>query len=316
MLKQLLIDADTGIDDSIAILFALKRPDVRVMGITTGFGNTTARQAAENSLRLIQLAKPGYEVPVAVGATEPLNGDWKGPDPHIHGPNGIGGVELPPSPQRPLEDPAWEFLVRMARAYPGELTLVTLARMTNLAKALELEPNLPRLLRRVVSMGGTFHAPGNVSPVAEANFAGDPEAADRVFRAGFDLTMVGLDVTQKVRLTTDHVKILDQYVAPENRPIAEYLKQALPFYFRFNRLQNNCLDHCPVHDPLAMLAAVDPSVVTTRKMPARVEREGEFCRGMVVADLREHPFDAPGISICVDVDARRAVEELLTTFMD
>ena len=260
MLKQILIDADTGIDDSIAILFALKRPDVRVMGVTTGFGNTTARQAAENSLRLIRLAGVPYEVPVA-------------------------------------------------------LTLVTLARMTNLAKALEIEPDLPRLLKRVVFMGGTFHAPGNVSPVAEANIAGDPEAADRVFQAGFDLTMVGLDVTQKVRLTTDHVAILDKYAAPENRPIVDYLKQALPFYFRFNRLQNNCLDHCPVHDPLAMLAAVDPSVVTVRTIPARVECGGSFCRGMVVADLREHPIEAPGVSICVDVDSRRALEELLTTFM-
>ena len=219
MLKQILIDADTGIDDSIAILFALKRPDVRVMGVTTGFGNTTARQAAENSLRLIRLAGVPYEVPVAVGATEPLAGNWKGPDPHIHGPNGIGGVELPPSPQQPLEEPAWAFIARMAREHPGELTLVTLARMTNLAKALEIEPDLPRLLKRVVFMGGTFHAPGNVSPVAEANIAGDPEAADRVFQAGFDLTMVGLDVTQKVRLTTDHVAILDKYAAPENRPI-------------------------------------------------------------------------------------------------
>ena len=201
------------------------------------------------------------------------------------------------------------------REHPGELTLVTLARMTNLAKALEIEPDLPRLLKRVVFMGGTFHAPGNVSPVAEANIAGDPEAADRVFQAGFDLTMVGLDVTQKVRLTTDHVAILDKYAAPENRPIVDYLKQALPFYFRFNRLQNNCLDHCPVHDPLAMLAAVDPSVVTVRTIPARVECGGSFCRGMVVADLREHPIEAPGVSICVDVDSRRALEELLTTFM-
>ena len=136
-----------------------------------------------------------------------------------------------------------------------------------------------------------------------------------MFQAGFDLTMVGLDVTQKVRLTTDHVAILDKYAAPENRPIVDYLKQALPFYFRFNRLQNNCLDHCPVHDPLAMLAAVDPSVVTVRTIPARVERGGSFCWGMVVADLREHPIEAPGVSICVDVDSRRALEELLTTFM-
>ena len=316
MMKKILIDADTGIDDSIAILFALKQPDVRVMGVTTGFGNTTAAQAAENSLRLIRLAGAPYEVPVAVGAAGPLEGTWAGPDVKIHGPNGIGGVELPVSDRRPLEEPGWKFLARMAREHPGQLTLVTLGRMTNLALALEEEPELPRLLRRVVSMGGAFRVPGNVTPVAEANIAGDPEAADRVFRAGFDLTMVGLDVTQKVRLTADHVAMLGRYAAPACRDIAEYIRQVMPFYFGFNRRQNNCLDHCPVHDPLAMLAAVDPSVVTVRKIHARVECGGAFCRGMVVADLREHPIDAPGVSICVDVDARRAVEELLTAFMD
>ena len=315
-MKQILIDADTGIDDSIAILFALRRPDVRVMGITTGFGNTTAVQAAENSLRLIHLAGAAHKVPVAVGAAGPLKGSWSGPDIHIHGPNGIGGVELPPSDQRPLEEPGWKFIARMARERPGELTLVTLGRMTNLALALAEEPALPRLLKRVVSMGGTFRTPGNVTPVAEANIAGDPEAADQVFQAGFDLTLAGLDVTQKVRLTADHVDMLGRYAAPESQAIADYIQAVMPFYFRFNRRQNNCLDHCPVHDPLAVLAAVDPSVVTVRKIPARVECAGTFCRGMVVADLREHPIDAPGVSICVDVDARRAVEELLTAFMD
>ena len=167
MLKQILIDADTGIDDSIAILFALKRPDVRVMGVTTGFGNTTARQAAENSLRLIRLAGAPYEVPVAVGATEPLAGNWKGPDPHIHGPNGIGGVELPPSPQQPLEEPAWAFIARMAREHPGELTLVTLARMTNLAKAERLQRWEPFAEAEVEAAAGEpglppgFHLPGS-----------------------------------------------------------------------------------------------------------------------------------------------------------
>ena len=85
-------------------------------------------------------------------------------------------------------------------------------------------------------------------------------------------------------------------------------------YYRFNRLQNNCLDHCPVHDPLAVLAAVDPSLVTIRKAPARVECGGTFCRGMVVADFREHPIDAPYLSICTEVDARKAVEKLITAF--
>ena len=117
-MKQILIDADTGIDDSIAILFALKRPDVRVLGITAGFGNTTAAQAAENSLRLIRLARPPYEVPVAVGAAGPLEGNWRGPDVNIHGANGLGGVELPAAAQRTLKEPAWTFLARMARERP------------------------------------------------------------------------------------------------------------------------------------------------------------------------------------------------------
>ena len=223
-MMKILIDADTGIDDSIAILFALKRQDVQVVGITTGFGNTDARQAADNSLRLIQLAAPGYEVPVAVGAAAPLEGEWEGPVPHIHGRNGIGDAQIPPSSQKPLEESACDFIIRMAHAHAGELTLVMLARMTNLALALKKEPELPKLIRRVVFMGGTWHTPGNVSPVAEANIAGDPEAADLVFQAGFNLTMVGLDVTQKVRLTAGHLRLLEKYAAPENRPIVDYLK--------------------------------------------------------------------------------------------
>lgn len=314
-MRYILIDADTGIDDSIAILFALKRKDVRVVGITTGFGNTDARQAADNTLRLIKLSGVSYEVPVAVGATGPLVGEWEGPVPHIHGHNGIGDAQIPASDQQPLEEAACDFIVRMAKAYAGELTLVTLGRMTNLALALQKEPQLPKLVKNVVFMGGTYQAPGNVTPVVEANMAGDPEAADMVFQAGFDLTMVGLDVTQKVRLTAGHIDLLEKYAAPENAPIVDYLKQAMPLYFRFNRMQNNCLDHCPVHDPSALLVAVDPSLVTVQRLPARVECGGTFCRGMVVADLREYPIDAPYLSICVDVDARKALEELLTTFM-
>lgn len=170
---KMLIDCDTGIDDSIAILFALKRPDVRVLGITTGCGNIDAYQAAENSIRLIHLAKPGYEVPVAVGANAPLVGPWEGPVPHIHGANGIGNAELPPADQKPAAEAGWDMIVRLARENPGELTVVTLGRMTNLALALEKEPALPRLVKNVVAMGGAVRAPGNVSPVSEANIAGD-----------------------------------------------------------------------------------------------------------------------------------------------
>ena len=307
MLKQILIDADTGIDDSIAILFALKRPDVRVMGVTTGFGNTTARQAAENSLRLIRLAGVPYEVPVAVGATEPLAGNWKGPDPHIHGPNGIGGVELPPSPQQPLEEPAWAFIARMAREHPGELTLVTLARMTNLAKALEIEPDLPRLLKRVVFMGGTFHAPGNVSPVAEANIAGDPEAADRVFQAGFDLTMVGLDVTHRVVLTRRDIAGWTGSGTMAGCAFASMVEHYIGSY----EMNAPYLGGCALHDPLAVAVAIDPTLVGALGCNLRVDLLGEY-RGRTICD--EHRLSDPDKSalVALTVDAPRFLSEFKT----
>jgi inosine-uridine nucleoside N-ribohydrolase len=312
MLKVLL-DVDTGIDDSIAILYALKNPAVRVVGITTGCGNTSAAQATENTLRLIALANPGYPVPVAMGANRPLVGEWEGPVPHVHGENGIGDVKLPASPQQPLSESAEDFIIRMAKEHKGELVLVPLGRLTNLALALEKEPRLPKLVKRAVMMGGTVYAPGNISPVVEANVYGDPEAADRVFTAGFDLTMVGLDVTLKTRLSMQQIELLGKYAAPENKEIADYLKQALTLYMGFYRRQSFCLDHCPVHDPLAMLVATQPSLVKTRRVKARVECGGTYCRGMVVADLRERPFDGEYINICEEVDSVRAVELLLST---
>lgn len=313
MLK-ILLDADTGIDDSIAILYALKNPEVRVVGVATGCGNTDAAQAAENTIRLIKLANPGYAVPVAVGANKPLVGEWEGPVPHIHGKNGIGDMELPASAQEPVAEAAEDFIIRLAREHAGELVLIGLGRLTNIALALQKEPELPKLVKRMVIMGGTYHAPGNVSPVVEANIYGDPEAADQVFTAGFDLTMVGLDVTLKTRLSMQQIGVLEKYAAPENAAIAQYIKGAMKLYMNFNRQQNFCLDHCPVHDPLAVLVAAEPSLVRTRRVKARVECGGTYCRGMVVADLRERPFEAQYVNICEEVDGTRAVETLLSVF--
>lgn len=314
-MQKILIDADTGIDDSIAILYALKQPQLRVVGITTGCGNTDAAQAAENTLRLIKMSGVGYEVPVAIGENKPMVGEWEGPVPHIHGKNGVGDVDLPPTDQKPLAEHASDFMVRMAREHGRELTIVTLGRMTNLALALRREPSLPSMVKNVVFMGGTFRQYGNVTPVSEANIFGDPEAADMVFQAGFDLTMVGLDVTTKTRMTSHDVDLLVKYATPENQAIAAYVRQAMDnVYFPFNRWQNNCLDHCPVHDPSALLYVVEPSLFTTCRVRARVECKGEFTRGMVVPDFREYPFEAGFVNICVDVDARRALERLIAAF--
>lgn len=315
-MTKILIDADTGIDDSVAILFALKRRDIKVVGITTGCGNTSARQAAENTIRLIRLAGVDYKIPVSVGADAPLNGVWDGPVTSVHGQNGIGDVELATSAQKLAEESAPEFIARMARENAGELVIVALGRLTNLALALQLEPELPRLVSQVVAMGGTLHVPGNVSPVTEANFGGDPEAADQVLCAGFQIVLVGLDVTTKTRLHRQQIEILAKHCPSKNREIVSYLQKALDKYWNYYRFQSFNLDHCPVHDPLAMLVAIDPGLVKIRKLRARVECGGTYCRGMVVTDLREHPFDAPFSGFCTDVDGERAVEELLSAFMN
>lgn len=314
-MMKMLIDADTGIDDSLAILFALKQKNVQVVGITTGFGNTDADQAAENSIRLIALAKTPYEVPVVVGAKGPLVGEWDGPVPHIHGNNGIGDADIPASKQKPLEEDASDFIIRMAKEHGRDLTIVTLGRMTNLAQALEKEPNLPNMVKNVVAMGGTFKMQGNVGPYSEANVWGDPEAADQVFLAGFDLTMVGLDVTKRTHLTPAHLDVLEKYCDPDCEPILAYLRKALTLYFNFYRVCENSLDYCPVHDPLAVLVAINPSVVTMKKMPARVECGGTYSRGMVVVDQRSIPMeDAPFVTFCIDVDGDRAVDQILNAF--
>lgn len=313
MLK-ILIDADTGIDDSIAILYALKNPEIRVMGLCSGHGNTTTKQAAENNLRLIQLAQPGYEVPVLMGADKPVRRDWDGPVYHIHGDNGIGNAQIPPSSQKILEEDYRDFIYRTADECNGELILVTLGRLTNIALTLEKYPDLPKKVKKLVMMGGTVYAPGNISPCAEANIAGDPEAADKVFLSDFDITMVGLDVTTKVRLTMEHINKLEKYCSEKNREIVRYMHEALEFYLGFYRKYNGMLDGCDVHDPLAVLVAIHPELVKTQKMKARVECGGTYCSGMIVTDLRKNPFNARYIEMCLEVNSEKAVDELLSVF--
>ncbi len=311
---KMLIDVDTGVDDSIALLYALNRPDVEIVGITTGCGNVDAHQAAVNTLQILELNGGGADIPVAIGADKPLAGQWDGVVALIHGDNGIGNVTLPLPQRQPVKEDAVELIHRMAEKYAGELVLVTLGRLTNIAIALEKYPELVHQVKSMVMMGGTLNMRGNVSPVAEANVAGDPEACDKVFMSGLDITVVGLDVTMKARLRREHVDMLERYCREECRPAAAYIRQALEYYFKGNRIQNHCLEDSPLHDPLAMMTAVVPSLVTVQKRKARVECGGTYCRGMIVTDLREYPVEANYVSFAVDVDADRAIGELLSVF--
>jgi purine nucleosidase len=181
--------------------------------------------------------------------------------------------------------------------------------------ALEKDPRLPYKIKSLVIMGGTINKPGNVNPYAEANIYGDARAADIAFRAGFHMTVVGLDVTTETYLTGQDISSLEKYCAEENKDIVAYIKSALEFYFKFNYDSSGIQDGCVVHDPLAMLIAEYPSIGEYRMMRAAVEYENKEFRGMIKTDERfisDYTHDE--ILYCVRVDSDLATRRLLSVF--
>lgn len=311
---KVFIDCDPGVDDSFAILFALCRKDIEIVGISTSAGNVSAAQGAENALRLLKLAGFEGKIPVCVGAEHPLMGRCEGYPDFIHGKNGLGEVEIPAASQTPLSMDVCDFMYEKACQYAGELVLITLGRFTNVANTLKRYPDYAHKISRVVSMGGAVYSHGNVSPVVEANIGGDPEAADIAMMAPWELTLVGLDVTLQTHLTRDDMDRLLRCCAEDKREMVRFLSEELKYYMNGSRNQNYTMEYSPLHDPLAMVVAVDPSVVTTRKMVTRIECGGTYCRGKVVVDLREQPIEGRFVNHCLSVDSRKALNELFAAF--
>src|SRR5688572_1633599 len=188
-----LLDLDTGIDDALALLLALRSPELDLIGLTCVAGNVTLPQVVRNTLGVLEAAG-APDLPVAAGAEKPLRRRLTTAT-FFHGADGIGGVPLPPTRRAVIPQPAPDFICHTADVHQNNLTLLAVGPLTNVALALKHDPSLPKRVTRLIVMGGAALIPGNVTPAAEANFHNDPEAADAVFRAGFDLTMIGLDVT-------------------------------------------------------------------------------------------------------------------------
>jgi len=279
--RPLFLDCDTGVDDALALALLLADPGVQLTGVSTVSGNTSAAQAARNTLDLLALARQ-RDVPVAVGAHDPLRGSFTGGAPQVHGANGIGGVDLPRSLADPVDVPGPELIVRTARAHPGRLRLLALGPMTNLALALALEPDLPSLVAEVTLMGGAALVPGNVTPVAEANVFHDPEAAAAVLAADWPVTLVSMDATMPQRLEEDDRRRL----LTEGGPLARAAGQALDHYFAFYepQLGRRC---SPIHDPLAAGVATGAAVpAVAAVVGVEVDTGTGPGRGQVICDLR------------------------------
>lgn len=247
--RPFFLDCDTGIDDALALVYLLGA-GTNLVGIGSVSGNTSAAQGATNTQRLLALAGR-TDIPVAVGSHNPLEGSYHGGTTHVHGHNGIGDVQLPEVGGAPEAMSAAELLVATARKYPGELRVIAIGPLTNIAAALRLEPNLPSLIAELTIMGGAAIAPGNITAVAEANIHGDPLAAAEVFAASWEIVLVPLDVTMNhVLEEDDRLRLLSS-----EHPALSAVGQMLGYYFDFyiGVFGRPC---SAMHDPLAAAIAI------------------------------------------------------------
>lgn len=319
--RKVIYDTDPGVDDAMALYFALAHPGIEVVGITTTFGNVSVEQAATNALYLTAIA--GREVPITQGVATPWVKPREAPPDFIHGADGLGNLTARVATGNQL-DPrsSAQFIVDMARAHPGEITLVAVGPLGNLSLALMLEPNLPALLREVIIMGGSVAEPGNVSPVAEANIWNDPHAADRVFSANWKLTMVGLDVTHRV--VTELA--LFKKIAEHHRHVAtDTLHHAVAFYSTFYSGLHKHLalkPGCFAHDLLAFIYLVSPGLFTLERGCVRVVTEG-IAQGQTMLNRRayiDYPQAGwgqhlPLTDVCMAVNAAGCLELFEATLM-
>ena len=312
MPRKIVIDTDPGVDDAMAIFYALKSPELEVLGLTTVFGNAHADQGTINALRLLEIAGRS-DIPVAGGAPHPLTGPFDAPADFVHGKDGQGNTFLPPPTTQPLNIHAAQFLVDTVMSDPGNVTIVALGPLTNVALALMLRPDLASHIREIVLMGGAAFVPGNVSPAAEANIHNDPEAADIVFGAGCPVTMVGLDVTLQIVMTAAD---LDRFgTFPD--PMSQHVARIVPFYLDFYH-QISGRNAIVVHDSTTITWLLHPDLFTTRSRAVRVETQG-MSRGKTwPANERNRPDSPwtgrPAVNILVGVDGPEAARAELDAF--
>ncbi|WP_433329175.1 nucleoside hydrolase [Spirillospora sp. CA-294931] len=288
-MAKILLDCDTGIDDALMLLYLaslVRSGEAELVAVGTVHGNVDPHSGALNTLRVLELAGiGGVGVPVAAGAGRPMAQDvhyavdW-------HGRDGLGETNLPAPRGAPTGEPAAAQLVRLARAHPGELTLLATGPLTNLGAALLLDPELPALLREVIVMGGAFDHPGNITTHAEANIWHDPEAADLVFAADWPVVLVPLDATHPTAVGDAW---LDE-LAGHDSDAARFATRVLEFYvdaYTPTLKRRGAV----VHDALAAMLIMEPGLAEYVERPVRVELRGELTRGATVWDARSLPAD-------------------------
>jgi inosine-uridine nucleoside N-ribohydrolase len=295
-----ILDCDPGHDDAIALLLALASPELDLLGVTTVSGNQTLEKTTANAIRVLDhLGRT--DVPVAAGAPRPLVRE-RYVAAYVHGETGLDGPDLPPPGREPEPEHAIEFIA--ARAQERPLTLVPTGPLTNIALFLARYPELQDRIERVVLMGGAI-AEGNVTPAAEFNIWADPEAAERVFQSGLDLTMVGLDVTHKALFKQDHA---DRLAAAGTA--GKLVAELYGFYVQFHQSQYGW-DGTPVHDAVTVAHVIDPTILETKDRGVIVDTGPELSRGRTYVDLWGRAGWEANCHVATDIDSAKFLDLLV-----
>lgn len=304
----MILDLDTGIDDAMAIAYALAAPDVDLIGIVATYGNVLTPDAGLNSLRILELLGR-TDIPVFLGEEHSQTTDSFEVMPisaQIHGKNGIGEVQLP-DPSRALEEKSGvDFIIEAAHEYNSNLILVPTGPLTNLALALRKDPEVATLIGNVTIMGGALTVPGNVSPVAEANINQDPHAANEVFRSKTNLTMVGLDVTLRTLLTKKETQLWRDL----NTNAGSKFADIVDYYIDVYKITSPHLGGCALHDPLAVGIALDSSFSTAMDLNMFVDTTDEMW-GRTIGDPARLNEKNPNVTVALNVDADFYLERFM-----
>jgi purine nucleosidase len=308
-MKKLILDLDTGIDDTLAISYALASPEVELIGIAGTYGNVQLTQGLRNDLAITDLL--GHpEIKAYPGLPHASTKDSfsvQKVSAFIHGENGIGDVTIPDSKRSPETESAVDFIIDAVKTYGGDLVYVPTGPMTNIAAALRKAPEIAKQIGRIVLMGGALTVCGNVSPWSEANISQDPDAANELFRSGAPVTMIGLDVTLQTLLTYRQTSRWREL----GTAAGAFLADMTDFYIKAYETTAPKLGGCGLHDPLAVGVAVDPTLVTTLPMNMKVDVDGPT-RGRTIGDNDRLNDPVKTMRVAVGVDVDRFLHEFMT----
>lgn len=306
---KMILDLDTGIDDALALALAVCDPRVDLIGVIASYGNTLVETSAQNTLNLLHLLGVN-DVPVYLGESHSSTTENFSVMPiskSIHGDNGIANLLLKPATRTIEQTSGIQFLIDMAHKYQDALVYVPTGPLTNMSKALEIDPKIANLIGNTTLMGGALTVPGNVTPFTEANINQDPEAADHVFTTQENLTMVGLDVTLRTLLTKNETQQWRDLGTQAGITYADLMDFYIDAYDQLN------IDHhgAALHDPLAVAVAIDPSYVVTIPLNMRVtfdETTKDY--GRTIGD-KARLLEPTTTKIAVSVNSQRFVRDFM-----